>query len=125
MAGEVHTQGLVKKFTASGAIAAYSIVKFGTSDGVVIQAAAAGDNLVGVTTRVAVQANDSCDVVLSGIASVKAAGTIARGAKVTTNAAGLAVAAAAGNNAIGIAHASAAAGDIIPVQIQPGIIVET
>jgi hypothetical protein len=118
--------GLTKSYVAAGAIPAHAIVKFGSNDGEVVVGAAAGDLLIGVTTEVAAAgAGSRTDVIHTGIAAVKTAGIIARGAAVTSNNAGLAVAAgpAAGTNAriIGFALATSASGDIIPVLLAPGV----
>ncbi|ARO88174.1 DUF2190 domain-containing protein [Nitrosospira lacus] len=116
---------LTKSFKAEAAISAYRIVKFGTADNQVVQAAAAADFSVGVSTAVAPAINERCDVVMSGLAEVEFGGTVTRGGPVTADASGKAVAAApaAGANAriIGFAHVSAVSGDIAPVLLAPGL----
>ncbi|HSF94787.1 MAG TPA: capsid cement protein, partial [Thermohalobaculum sp.] len=66
---------------------------------------------------------DRVDVQMSGIAEVDCAGTITRGALVTSNATGQAVAAApaagTNNGVIGIAMASYVSGDVGEVLIVP------
>lgn len=112
---------LTKNFKAEAAIAAYRIVKPGAADNQVVQAAAATDFLMGVSTAVAPAINERCDVVMSGLAEVEFGGTVTRGGPVTADASGKAVAAApaTGANAriIGFAHVSAVSGDIAPILI--------
>lgn len=116
---------LNKNYVAEAAIAAYRIVKFGAADGQVLQAAAATDSLMGVMESVGPALGERCDAVKSGIADVEFGGTVARGAAVTSDANGKAVAAApsAGSNVriIGFAEVSAVSGDIAPILIAPGV----
>lgn len=116
---------LVKQFKAGAAIAKYRIVKFGSSDEHVVQAAAAADALFGVSVEVGADAaEDRLDVVVAGIAEVEFGGTVTRGALVTSDASGKAVAAAPAQGAnvrvLGVARVSAAAGDIGSVILSPG-----
>lgn len=118
--------GLIKRYTAGAAIAACRIVKFDSSDGVVIQAAAATDLSIGVSVEnVPADSGEGVDIIHNGIAYVEAAGVIARGGEVTSDSVGRAVAAApaggTNNRIIGIALVTSAAGDIIPVLIAPGL----
>lgn len=116
---------LNKNGTAEGVIGAYRIVKFGAADGGYLQAAAATDALVGVTDGLPVVAGERVDIVKMGIAPVEFGGNVTRGAPVTADADGKAVAAApaAGANVriIGTAEVSAVAGDIADVLIAPGV----
>jgi hypothetical protein len=123
----MRNEGLIKNFTAQGAIPAYRIAKFGSADGTVVAAAAVSDLLLGVSTRVpADAAGDRVDIVLSGIAEVEYGGNVTRGAKLTANASGAAVAAApsagANNQIIGIAMVSGVAGDIGAVMISQSVL---
>lgn len=116
---------MTKNFVAGAAIAAHRIVKFGSADGVVVQAAAAGDLLVGVIQQPGGAANgDRCDVDVAGITEVEAGGTIARGTLVTADTDGKAIAAAPAADTnirvIGVALVTAASGDIIPMLLAPG-----
>jgi hypothetical protein len=116
--------GLVKTFTAGGAIAANTLVKF-SADDTVVQASAATDNIIGVCVQPnGAGSGDRVDVQLTGIAKVKMGGTVARGAPVTadSNAKGVAPAPAAGvNNRIaGFAMRTAADGDLADVLLVPG-----
>lgn len=108
-------QLMTKAFVAQAAIAAYTVVKFGSADGSVVAAAAASDLMIGVIEGVPADAGERCDVMVSGIADVKAGGTITRGSPVTADSSGRVVAAASTNRQIGIAMESAVAGDIIGV----------
>lgn len=113
---------LNKNYTAEAAILPFTIVKFGATDGAVLQAAAATDKLVGVCEAVGPLAGERCDVVKVGIADVVLGGTVARGDAISSNASGQGIATATvGNRIIGIAETSGVAGDIIPVLLSPGI----
>jgi hypothetical protein len=111
---------LTKSYTAEAAIPAFSIVKFGAADLGVVLAAAATDLSIGVTGELASDPGEICDVARSGLVQIKLAGTVARGGKITSNAAGLGVAAAAGNVVVAQAEKSGVAGDIIPAMLIPG-----
>jgi hypothetical protein len=118
--------GLIKNYTAGGAINQYRVVKFGASDGVVVQGAAATDLLVGVSCQPgAVASGERVDIVRSGSAEVEYGGTITRGKKLTADADGKVIEAApaAGANAhiIGIAEVSGVVGDIVPMFLEPGM----
>jgi hypothetical protein len=114
---------LTKSFVTGGAVTKYRLVKFDSTDGVVVHAAAAADLAIGVAAEIGAASGERVDVHLGGIALVEAGGTIARGAKVTAGTAGVAVAAAPAQGAnaqvIGIAMVTAASGDIIPMLISP------
>jgi hypothetical protein len=109
---------------AEAAVNANRIVKFGTTDEVVIQGAAATDSLIGVVEGVAPAIGERCDVVLAGIAEVVLGGSVTRGGLVTSNATGQGVAAApaagTNNGVIGRALMSGVSGDIIKVLVNPG-----
>lgn len=113
-----------KRYTAGAAINKHRIVKFDSSDGVVIQGAAATDLLVGVNESLDAASGEGVDIIHTGIAEIRLGGSVTRGGLVTSDATGQAVAAApaAGvNNAvIGRALVSGASGDIIPVLLGAG-----
>ena len=120
----ISTSGLTKPYTAGGTIAARRIVKFGSADGVVVQAAAATDLLIGVSTDLGSASGERQDVFMAGnIVEVDFGGTITRGSPVTADASGKAVAAApatgANVNCIGFAEVSGVSGDVGTVIIQP------
>lgn len=107
---------LEKTFKAGAAIAAYRAVKFGDDDDHVIQAAAATDSVIGVCGSVgAGAAEDQVDLILVGIGEITLAATLTRGAQVTCDAAGKAVAASDGNTVIGKLMKSGVAGDVVPI----------
>lgn len=124
MAGR--TDGLIKNFRAGVAIAAYRIVKFGASDVEVLPAAAPADAIIGVTSEIAADAGQRCDVMMSDIADVRLGGAVTRGDPLTSDATARAVLAAPAAGAkmriVGFAMASGVADDIAPVRIVPGLI---
>ena len=79
-------QTLTKNFIAEAGISAYRVVKFGSTDDYVVQAAAAGDSVIGVVEGVAPSAGERCDVVLAGIAEVTLGGAVTRGGGVVSDA---------------------------------------
>jgi len=114
----------IKNYLAGADIARYLIVKFGADDETVVPAAAATDALVGISMETDALSGEGIDIAHAGIHQARAGGAITRGALITADANGKAVAAApaTGANAkvIGVALATAAADDIIPVIIAPG-----
>lgn len=114
---------LIKTFKATGTINKNNIVKFGSNDDEVVEAAAATDLVIGVAVEAAVSGG-RVDVILFGIAQVVAGGTITRGNMVVSSASGTAVqqAAASGVNNIVLGQAidSAVSGDEFRVKVNPG-----
>lgn len=120
--GKSTGRGLTKGYTATAAIGARRIVKFGAADSTVVLGAAATDRCIGVSTDLAAAIGERCDVSMTGsIGEVILGGAVTRGASVTSDAAGAGVAAAATNFAIGQAESSGVAGDIIGVIINPHV----
>lgn len=117
---------LLKNYVAGGAVAAHRIVKAGGSDGVMVQAAAATDLLLGVSTELPAASGERMDVVHSGTPLLEFGGSITRGNPITADADGKGVAAApaAGARAriIGYALVSVSSGDIVPFLLAPGYI---
>ncbi|OYY06704.1 MAG: hypothetical protein B7Y70_16095 [Rhizobiales bacterium 35-68-8] len=116
---------IAKTFVAGAAIAHRRFAKMGAADGTVVQAAAASDAIIGVfDCPGGVETGDRVDVVIFGPTDVEFGGTVTRGAFLTSDANGKAVAAspAAGASARtgGITHVSAVAGDIMPVLVTAG-----
>lgn len=113
--------GLVKAFTAGAACRARRLAVFGAADNTVIEATGPAQPVIGVFDQVDAASADRVDVIMEGIAEVLLGGTVTRGAFLTSDAAGAAVAAApaAGiNNVVfGRALVSGVAGDIIPVHL--------
>ncbi len=117
---------LIKSFNAGGAIAANRLVRHGAADDLVLQAQAATDALVGVTTRIAASVGERVDVVMGGTADVELGGSVALGGPLTADAQGRAVTAApaAGVNhrIVGYALAAGVAGDRVLAKIDPGVV---
>jgi len=116
----MNNPGLIKALLAGAAIAAHRIVKFGADDAHCLQAAAAADASIGVSDLGAA-AGGVCSFITNDIAVVEYGGTVARGALLTSDAQGRAVAAAAGNRVIGVAMISGVTGDLGSVKIAPSV----
>lgn len=119
------TTMLAKAFKAEAAISRRRIVKFGSTDDLVVQAAAAADAVFGVATHDLDSAvGETCDVIVAGVAEVDFGANITRGQLLMADANGRAVAAAAaaGTNVrtIGVAMVSGVSGDVGVALIQPG-----
>lgn len=117
--------GLIKNYSAEGAIPAYRIVKFGAADGGVLVSAAAADKHVGVNGRLAAAvAGDRIDIARTGIAEVEYGGNVAAGDLLTSDASGRAIVATAAGAAniriVGVAEVAGAVGDIGSMLVQPG-----
>ena len=115
---------IVKTLDAGGAIAHRRLVKY-SADYKVVQAAAATDAIIGVSDCPGgVVSGARVDVVLFGIAELEYGGAVTRGAWITSDANGKAVAAApaAGANAStgGRAPVTAASGDQLSTLFIPG-----
>lgn len=110
MAG--HSPLQAKAFKAEAAITKRRIVKFGSTDALIVPGAAAADASIGITSEIDAAIGENCDVFLLGIADVEYGGAVTRGAKLTSDATGRAIAAAAGNHVVGIAMVSGVIGDI-------------
>ncbi len=119
----MRNEGLAKTLIAGAAVAARRIVKFGSADTAVVQAAAATDLSIGVADLGAAS-GEYCDVIIDGIALVEYGGNVTRGQLLTADADGKAIAAApaGGANArvIGVAMLSGVSGDIGSVRLAPG-----
>lgn len=115
---------LTKSYKAEAAISAYRILKLGANDDQVLQGAAVGDALIGVSNEVGAAINERQDVIQAGIAEVACGGAVTRGDFLTSDANGKAVAAApaagVNNNVIGRALQSGVADDVIRVLVAPG-----
>jgi len=113
----------VRNYTAGGTVTSRRLVKFDGSGDIVL-AAAATDSIIGASADVDVADDGPCDVILGGVARVKAGGTITRGAQVTSDSAGKAVAANPDPTdtvrVAGIALESAVDGDEIDILLAPG-----
>lgn len=113
------TSGIEKSVKCTAAIAtAFLIAKVGADDDTFSQATASTEDLVGVFQHTTTTAGDEVRVMLTGVSRVKLGGTVARGALLTSDANGKAVAigAVGGTNyaTIGRALASGVADDVVP-----------
>lgn len=118
----MRNETLVKTFNTASAVGAYLVVTFGAADGVIEQANAATDPLIGVTTSIGTQSNGRCDAVVAGITHAKAGAAVTRGAVLTVDASGRVIASSqATDRIIGIAMSTAtAANDIISILVAQG-----
>lgn len=119
---------LIKSFIADAAIRSNRIVAFHPSRQAAIEAASAVAALIGVSTSVGAIAGGPVDVVQQGPTDVLAGGTLARGAFVTSDDQGRAVAIPArGAQAVTVAvigqvMATAVEGDIVPIMVAPSLV---
>jgi hypothetical protein len=122
--------GIIKSYYGSGAIAQYSIVKFGADDSTVSPAAASTDLLLGVANELGLSAADvsngsTVDIVVDGIAELQLGAAVTRGQKLTSDGNGLGIPAApaAGVNAqiVAIALRSGVLNDVIPVLVEQSV----
>lgn len=118
---------LVKTFFAGAAISPARLVKFDTDDRTVIQGAAAGDAVIGVSYNAPISAaasGERVDIVISGIAPVTYGGTVTRGQLLMSDSTGRAITAtaAAGTNVrtAGVAMVSGVVGDVGAISLSPG-----
>jgi hypothetical protein len=113
---------LIKSFNAGAAVRGRRFVVAGAADGAVIEATGVAGTILGVSSAYDTAIGDQVDVTMLGTEEVILGGAVTRGARLTSDANGAAVAAApaAGvNNSIGaIALVSGVAGDVIPVFVQ-------
>ncbi|HEC12310.1 MAG TPA: DUF2190 domain-containing protein [Acidiferrobacteraceae bacterium] len=131
---------LIKNFVAETAVAAYRIIKFGSDDDSVVQAAANTDAMFGVCGSLAAVAAERVDINMAGPVDVEYGGNVTRGNKLTSDANGKAIAvtrhthtentagaytqnattgAGSGINIIGTAMVSGVDGDIGSALINP------
>ena len=112
---------LQKTYYAGATVNASRIVKPGADNTKVVQGAAATDKLIGVSDSIGGASGETIDVILDGIALVKAGGSIAMGDLITSDSTGQGVATTtASNRIIGVAMEDAASGDLFGVRIAPG-----
>lgn len=107
----------IKSYRAEAAITGRSVVKFGSSGGIVA-ATAAADTAIGIIDQLDAAVGDMVDVIMSGSAEVVLAGAVDPGDPVRGGAGGaIAASSGAGNVAIGYALQGGVSGDIIDVAI--------
>lgn len=118
----MRNDGLTKTYYANAALVRHTIVNLAT-DTTVQTSTAAAQLHMGVLDGLGDAATgEPVDVIMDGIATVRAGGTITRGQPITANATGQGIAATAGAGVriIGFAMTSAVSGDLFPVFIRPG-----
>ena len=119
---------LIKSFIADAAIRGFRIVAFHASKHAVIEGASNTSALIGVSTSTGGKAGSVVDVVQSGLGEVVLGGNVARGALVTSDDQGRAVAlpapaaAAKTVRTIGAVQASGVEGDIVPILLAPSAV---
>lgn len=116
-------EGVFRPFLAGATVNGKRFVKFDSDDRTVIQGAAAGDAIFGVSDITAAT-GERVDVQLSNIAPIEYGGNVTRGQLLISDSVGRAIAAtaAAGTNVRtgGIAQESGVSGDIGSVLLVPG-----
>lgn len=121
----MRNEGLAKTLIAGATVAARRIVKFGSGDTAVLQSSAAADFHIGVSDLGAAS-GEYCDVIVDGIALVQYGGDVTRGALLTADSDGRAIAAAPAAEAtariIGVAMVSGVSGDIGSVLLRQGAV---
>lgn len=105
---------LIKSYLSGAVVAGKRFVKFGATEGEVIQAAAATDLIAGVSDLGADAIGDTLDVHHVGITPIELGGNVTQGQRVTSDAVGRAVAAGLGANVGAIALESGVLGDHVP-----------
>jgi Uncharacterized conserved protein (DUF2190) len=104
-----------RSYKAEATVEGFRIVKAGSADLTAIKATGATDALLGTSDALDKATGEMVDVSLSPLAEVRLGGTVTRGAPLTSDANGKAVATStAGNRIIGYAEASGVADDVIP-----------
>ncbi|MBB5046785.1 hypothetical protein HNR60_001533 [Rhodopseudomonas rhenobacensis] len=117
---------LIKGFVADAAIRGNRIVAFHATKQAVIEGASNVAPLTGVSTSTGAKAGGVVDAVQLGLTEVVAGGVLARGAQVTSDVEGRAVAlpapaaAAVTVRTIGQVQAAAVEGDIVPIVVSAG-----
>ncbi|MDH1681127.1 DUF2190 domain-containing protein [Pseudomonas chengduensis] len=121
--------GLTTAFRAGGAVTKRRILAFGSADGVAIQAVAATAPLLGVSTDIDTASGGTVDAIRNGLAPVEYGGTVTRGAPLTADSEGRAIAATIASATvtyiIGYAEVEGVVGDIGSVNVVPGVIPAT
>lgn len=114
-----YNEGKLLTFEAAGDLSAkqYLIVKPGSGENDIAVASAASDELLGVLQNDPVQYQEAA-VMIDGTTKVIAGGSISKGAMITTDSNGKAIATTtAGNKVIGIAIEDADANDVFEMAI--------
>lgn len=114
------TGALLKTLKSAAALAAGVFVKMGADDEHCVVAAAATDVIIGVTTHAVAAAEEDITIQMDKVALITLSGTIARGLRVTSAAAGKAATGIATNAQGGITLKSGAINDLVPMLISLG-----
>ncbi|MFZ5739640.1 MAG: DUF2190 domain-containing protein [Pseudomonadota bacterium] len=115
----------IKSFVADAAVRGYRIVAFHASKQAAIEGASNTAVLIGVSTSTGASARGPLDVVQVGPAEVVVGGNLSRGAFVTSDSQGRAVALPAPGaeavtvSVIGQVQVAAVEGDIAPINVAP------
>lgn len=121
--------GLTNAFRAGGAIAKHRILAHGSADGVAIQAVGAAAPLLGISTDIPTDSGAIVDAIRNQLAPVEYGGTVIRGAPLTADSDGRAIAttlaSATVTYIIGFAEVEGVVGDIGSVNVVPGVIPAT
>lgn len=115
---------LTKSLTATTAIPARTLVKYGAADGTGVPATDATAFIAGVSSDIDTAVGERASVFENGnIVDVVYGGNVTRGDALTADAQGRAVATTAtGARIVGFAEVSGVAGDIGSVVVTPGIL---
>ena len=113
---------LFKTYDVSGDLVPYRIVAHAATAGMIAQAAAPSDALIGTTDELGKQPNGRADVAMSDLPEVEAGAAVAYGDPLTSDAEGRAVKATeSGQRIIGFALTAAQSdGEIIDYLFAPG-----
>lgn len=111
-----------RTYISGAAIAQFDFVVGPAADGQ-IDPAGAGARAIGVALQAATVAGQAISVAYDGRVTVVAAGTIARGANVASNASAKAITAATGNVIMGVALEAAVAGQVFTMELRTDRIV--
>ncbi len=115
---------LTKSLTATTAIPARTLVKYGAADGTGVPAVDAAAFIAGVSGDIDTAVGQRASVHMNGnIADVIYGGTVARGDALTADAQGRAITTTtAGARIVGFAEVSGVVGDIGSVVVSPGVL---
>jgi hypothetical protein len=122
------SEPLIKSFVADAAIRGNRIVAFHATKQAGVEAAAATAVMLGVSSAPGAKAGGVVDVTQLGLAEVVAGGNLARGARVTSDAEGRAVAVPAPAaqavtvSVVGNVQAAAAEGDVVEIVVAPSAV---
>lgn len=118
----------IKTFVADAAVRGNRIIAFHASKQAAIEGASNTAVLIGVSTSTGASAGREVDIVQAGPAEVVAGGNLIRGAQVTSDDQGRAVALPAPGavavtvKTIGQVQAAAVEGDIVSINVVPGLV---